>query len=79
MIDLNLASIPGIQDYIAQQVATIKLSAYKRTETIKQQTLQQIEATRKAIATAAYWMFAISFTSAIASVIAGYLATTVVF
>lgn len=77
--ELNLASVPGIQDYIVRQIDTIKLSAYKRTETIKQQTLQQIEATRKAIATAAYWMFAISFTSAIASVIAGYLATTVAF
>ena len=73
--DSTLTQIQGIQDYIARQIDTIKLTAYKRTETFKQQTLQQVETTRKAIASAAYWMFAITFTSAVASALAGFLAT----
>ena len=74
--DSTSQQIQGIQDYLAQQIETIKQTAYERTETIKQQTLQQAEATRKAIAVATYWMFAITFTSAIASMLAGFLATT---
>ena len=74
--DSTSQQIQGIQDYLAQQIETIKQTAYERTETIKQRTLQQAEATRKAIAVATYWMFAITFTSAIASMLAGFLATT---
>ena len=74
---MSLSPIQGIQDYIAQQIETIQLTAYERTEAVKQKTLQQIEATRKAIATAAYWMLAIAFSSIVTSVLAGFLATTV--
>ena len=74
--DSTSQHIQGIQNYLAQQIDTVKQTAYEQTETIKQRTLQQAEATRKAIATAAYWMFAITFTSAMASIVAGFLATT---
>ena len=77
--NMSLSPIQGIQDYIAQQIETIQLTAYERTEAVKQKTLQQIEATRKAIATAAYWMLAIAFSSIVTSVLAGFLATTVNF
>ena len=77
--DANLTQIQEIQDYIAQQIETTKLAAYERTEDIKQQTLNKVEATRKAISAAAYWIFAISLTSAVASAVAGFLATIVSF
>ncbi len=77
--DSTLGQIQGIQDYVAQQIETVKMTVSERTETVKQQTLQQVEAARKAIATAVYWMFAITFTSAVASAVAGFLATTISF
>jgi hypothetical protein len=77
--DSTLAQIQGIQDYVAQQIETVKMTVSERTETLKQQTLQQVETARKAIATAVYWMFAITFTSAVASAVAGFLATTISF
>jgi hypothetical protein len=63
-----LPQIQGVQDYISQQIDTIKQTAYE-------QTLQQLEATRKAIAIATYWIFAIAFSSVVTSAIAGFLAT----
>ena len=67
--------IQQIQDYLTPQIETVKLTAQERTANFKQQTLQQVEATRKAIAVAAYWLFTITFTSAVASAVAGFLAT----
>lgn len=75
--DSAWSQIQGMQDYLAQQIETTKQKAYERTESIKQQSLLKAEATRKAIATAVYWIFAISFTSALASALAGFLATKV--
>lgn len=72
--DSTLEQIQGIPDHIARQVETLKQTAYERTEIVKQQTLERVETTRKAIATAAYWLFAISFTSVVTSMMAGYLA-----
>ncbi len=73
--DSTLQQIQGIQDYVAQQIETVKMTLDERSQNFKQQTLQQVEVARKAIAAAAYWIFAISFTSAIASALAGFLAT----
>ncbi len=75
--DSTLQQIQGIQDYVAQQIETVKMTVDEKTQTLKQQTLQQVEAAKKAIATAAYWILAISFTSAVASALAGFLATIV--
>jgi len=77
--DSTSEQIQGIQDYVAQQVDTVQQSVDRRAENFKQQTLQQVETARKAISTAAYWMFAITFTSAVASALAGFFATTVSF
>lgn len=71
----SLSQIQGIQDYIAQQIETIKLTASERAKAVKQQTLQQVESTRRAIASATYWMLAIAFSSAAISAWAGFLAT----
>ena len=79
LYDATSEQIQGIQNYVTQQIETVKESVDRRAENLKQQTLQQVETARKAIATAAYWMFAITFTSAIASALAGFLATTVSF
>ena len=75
--DSTLQQIQGIQDYVAQQIETVKMTVDEQSQNLKQQTLQQVEAARKAIAAAAYWIFAICFTSAIASALAGFLATIV--
>ena len=75
----TLEQVRGIQDYITQQIEDIKTSAYQQTETLKQQALDRVEATRGAIASATYWLFAITFTSAVTSALAGFLATTVSF
>ena len=77
--DATSEQIQGMQDYVAGQIDTVKESVDRRAENLKQQTLQQVETARKAIATAAYWMFAITFTSAVASALAGFFATTVSF
>ncbi len=75
--DSTWQQIQGIQDYVAQQIETVKMTVDERSQNLKQQTLQQVEVARKAIAAAAYWIFAISFSSAIASALAGFLATKV--
>ena len=75
--DSTRQQIQGIQDYVAQQIETVKMTVDERSQNLKQQTLQQVEAARKAIAAAAYWIFAICFTSAVASALAGFLATKV--
>ncbi len=75
--DSTWQQVQGIQDYVAQQIETVKMTVDERSQNLKQQTLQQVEVARKAIAAAAYWIFAISFTSAIASALAGFLATIV--
>ena len=75
--DSTWQQIQGIQDYVAQQIETVKMTVDEQSQNIKQQTLQQVEAARKAIASAAYWIFAICFSSAVASALAGFLATIV--
>ena len=75
--DSTWQQIQGIQDYVAEQIETVKMTVDERSQNLKQQTLQQVEVARKAIAAAAYWIFAICFTSAIASALAGFLATIV--
>ena len=79
LYDSTSEQIQGIQDYVAQQIDTVKQSVDLRAENFKQQTLEQVETARKAISTAVYWMFAITFTSAVASALAGFFATTISF
>jgi hypothetical protein len=69
--DLNQA----LQEQLTTQIVSIQKAAQERINALKQQTQQRIESTRKAAATALWWLFAIAFTGAISSVLAGMLAT----
>ncbi|MCU0538195.1 MAG: hypothetical protein MUD14_30280 [Hydrococcus sp. Prado102] len=65
----------SLQEQLTKQIVSIQNSAQERIETLKQQTQQRIETTRQAAATALWWLFAIAFTGAISSALAGMLAT----
>jgi hypothetical protein len=65
----------ALQEQLTKQIVSIQKAAQERINNLKQQTQQRIEATRKAAATALWWLFAIAFTGAISSVLAGMLAT----
>ena len=56
------------------QIETMQQGAQRRLEDLKQQAQQQAEDTRKAVATAAWWLFITAFSSALTSAIAGALA-----
>lgn len=64
----------ALQEQLTKQIVSIQKAAQERINALKQQTQQRIEATRKAAATALWWLFAIAFTGAISSVLAGMLA-----
>lgn len=66
----------SLQDQLTKQIVSIQKSAQEQIETLKQQTQQRIEATRKTAATALWWLFAIAFSGAISSALAGMIATS---
>jgi hypothetical protein len=59
-----------------EKLESVKQETNQRVADLKQQAQQQIEATRKATAIAAWWLFSIAFTSLLSSAIAGTLAVT---
>lgn len=62
-------------DRSMQQIESIQHSAQQRIEQVKQQTQQRIETTRKAAATAAWWLFLTASTAACSAALAGALAS----
>ncbi|MBW4690877.1 MAG: hypothetical protein KME27_03835 [Lyngbya sp. HA4199-MV5] len=56
------------------RIEAVQQEAQRRVETLKQQAQRQAEETRKAIATAAWWLFATAFSSALTAAIAGAIA-----
>jgi hypothetical protein len=56
------------------RIETVQQEAQRRVETLKQQAQRQAEETRKAIAVAAWWLFATAFSSALTAAIAGAIA-----
>lgn len=62
-------------DRSMQQIESIQHSAQQRIEQVKQQTQQRIETTRKAAATAAWWLFLTATTAACSAALAGALAS----
>ena len=56
------------------RLETVQQEAQRRVETLKQQAQRQAEETRKAIAIAAWWLFATAFSSALTAAIAGAIA-----
>jgi methionine synthase II (cobalamin-independent) len=62
---------------LSQQAQHLQQETQQRLEALKQQAQHQVEETRKGVATAAWWLFSIAFTSAITSAIAGGLAVKI--
>lgn len=69
-----LEQVQGVQSYIQQQLETVKQHAQEQAQTLRQHALDRLEATRRAIATAALWLLTLALTSAITSAVAGVLA-----
>jgi hypothetical protein len=67
----------GVKSYVLTQVETVKAGAVAQVDGVKQSLWRQAEETRKAIVVAAWWLFGIAFSSAIASATAGALAVMV--
>lgn len=66
--------IESVRDRALQKAERLEHEVEKRVNALKQQAHQQVEDTRKAAETAAWWIFGTASISAIASAIAGSLA-----
>jgi ElaB/YqjD/DUF883 family membrane-anchored ribosome-binding protein len=60
-----------LREKAMQPIESIQQSAQERIDTVKRQTQQQIEMTRKAAATAAWWLFLTASTGAASAAFAG--------
>ncbi|AFY95697.1 hypothetical protein [Chamaesiphon minutus] len=66
--------VDGVRTNVLHRAERIQTQIQNRLDDIKHQAQAQAEATRKAAATAAWWLFATGLTSGIAAAIAGALA-----
>ena len=67
-------SIEGTRDNVLKQAERIQQEAQKRLDALKQQAQKQAEETKKAAASAAWWLFSTALTSLAASAVAGVIA-----
>lgn len=72
--DALLDQAAGLKDWIQERVAWVEQEIRDRQAALEQAALQQLNDTRKALAAAAWWLFAIAVTSATTAVGAGLLA-----
>lgn len=72
--DQFIRQVEGVKQYVLTQVETVKQTALLQVESLKQTVLNQAEEARKAVVVAAWWLFSIAVSSAIASAVAGSLA-----
>ncbi|HEY9660305.1 MAG TPA: hypothetical protein V6C65_17765, partial [Allocoleopsis sp.] len=63
------------RDRSIQQIDSVQQLVQKQLDTMKQQTQARLEATRKAAALAAWWLFLTASTAALSAALAGALAT----
>lgn len=66
--------IEGARNSVLQRVDRLQQEAQRRLETVKAQAQRQAEETRKAAASAAWWLFGTALVSAIGSAIGGAIA-----
>jgi hypothetical protein len=66
--------VDGVRTNVLHRAERIQTQIQTRLDDLKHQAQAQAEATRKAAATAAWWLFATGLTSAIAAAAAGALA-----
>jgi hypothetical protein len=69
-----VGQIEGTRDGILRRAERIQLEVQRRLDEIKKQAQNQVEETRKAASTAAWWLFGTAITSALVSALAGALA-----
>lgn len=74
--DVNriIDQIEAARDSVLHRAGRIQQEAQKRIKAVRQQARQQVEETRKTVASAAWWLFGTAFSSLVASAIAGALA-----
>ena len=65
--------IEGARNTVLQRAEFVQTEVQRRLEDVKVQTQRQMEETRKAAATAAWWLFSTALVSALASAYAGWL------
>jgi hypothetical protein len=68
--------VEQVRSNVLHRAERIQTQIQTRLDDLKHQAQAQAEATRKAAATAAWWLFATAFTSGVAAAIAGALAAT---
>jgi nucleoid DNA-binding protein len=68
--------VEGARNSVLQRAERVQLEAHRRLEAVKVKTQRQLEETRKAAATAAWWLFSTALVSAAAAVLGGILAST---
>lgn len=68
--------IERTRNNVLQRAERLQVEAQRRIEEVKHQAQRQAEETRKAAATAFWWLFGTAFVSAVASALAGWLAVT---
>jgi hypothetical protein len=75
--DRIVAQVENARDSALQRAERLQQAATQRLEDLKVQAQKQADETRKAAATAAWWLFATSLISAILSALAGAIAVSV--
>jgi hypothetical protein len=70
----TIAQIEGVRDSILNRAERLQEEMQKRVEEIKENAKQQVRETRKAAATAAWWLFGTALTSVGVAAFAGVLA-----
>jgi hypothetical protein len=75
--DRIIAQVENARDSALQRAERLQQAATQRLEDLKIQAQKQADETRKAAATAAWWLFATSLISAILSALAGVIAVSV--
>jgi hypothetical protein len=76
--DRIIAQVEAARDGVLQRADRIQQEVQTRLAAIKQQARKQALGTKRAVASAAWWLFGTAFTSLIASAIAGVLAVSAV-
>jgi hypothetical protein len=74
--DQIVARIEEARNGVLHQAERIQQETQKRLKAIKAEAKRQAKDTRKAVTDAAWWLFGASFTSLVASAIAGYVAVS---
>jgi hypothetical protein len=69
-------SIERTRNSVLQRAERLQLEAQRRIDEVKHQAQKQAEETRKAAATAAWWLFGTATVSALAAAIAGFIAVS---